>query len=206
MSAFAAERIYTEDPDPSRTQLVGGFGTVFTHETFHAIVGLANGWDVDKFRPFPHICGGRLVGGCVHVIPPAGISASKKKSDSRWISAAGSIGNLLLGSALIPYAATLQRGTVRRYHLESLIFYQIWDWPIYTIYEVIFPFKGDWYSVSKSTGIPLLVFPIIAAGASYTIETKLRAPMLEEEEPEAMSWGHFLRTSSLSLLRWKITF
>lgn len=134
------------------------------HESGHALTALAVGWEVDQFRPYPHICGGRLVGGCVSThtdLKPYGDDGKMNRkylAENRAISAAGSLASQLGVLIFSPLVGKLKASTFWGKALRQMLFFQNMDWLFYTVTDSVSNFQGDWYSVAKSLDVPTYTF------------------------------------------------
>ena len=192
-------------PNKLAVALGSVFGQVFVHEGGHAIAALSVGYRVEAFKPFPHICDGKFVAGCVEMgdaFGPGLVPGVGKKGKQVIISAMGSTFSVLGAALTLPLLPTV-RNTTNRLLLDQMVTLQIADWPFYCLADLL-GFQGDWYQVSRLTGIslwvllPLSMIEFIAMNRyhhHYLEEAKSRYPD-DYADPEAA-----LATPGLTLLR-----
>ena len=150
-ASLQGSAIDEQDPNPLLSSLGGILTATVFHESFHGVTAWSLGWRVESFRPFPHFCGGKFVGGCVVSRPPRRISKSTLKSDSTLIAAAGSVGNGLLGAILATRLPEVSSPGDRAF-LKETTWFMIFDFPIYAAVDAVTDFDGDWAKVSRNLG------------------------------------------------------
>ena len=122
--------------------LLGWEMQVIGHESGHALAAILTGGRVTAFRPYPHICGGMLVGGCVQAV-----------GGSRLLmTMAGSMASNLIFLAATPHYFSLEEGFWKR-SVQGMLFWEMTDFFIYTMIDA-FKYGGDWMRFSEITGIP----------------------------------------------------
>lgn len=172
------------DFDDLGAALVGAYGTVFIHESGHALTVLALGESLEFFRPYPSKTIWQLPDGRTEEKWTVGLVKFKvtDKSDSNkkiaWISAMGSGGNalgVLLLSPLLPKASGFTAKA-----LDDMLGFATFDAPVYIISDLLGN-QGDWSQVSKATGISLYWWLTGAIGGSlllnqYRVNFRNQAP------------------------------
>lgn len=153
-----------------------GLGAALTeitlHETGHALVAASLGWEIHKFAPYPHVCGGRFVGGCVVTSSDEPRDSEDSDSEQAWVSAAGSLTSTLSALALAPLVRDVDDPHAR-FYLDRVVFYQRFDFPFYVLVDLL-GFEGDWQSVADHTGVSLWWFLPVAAAHVYGMEMYVR--------------------------------
>lgn len=174
--------------DPAWAALSGPLGEVFIHESGHAVTMLTFGIGIKSFRPFPNICGGKFVGGCV--IPSKRFAKGampflSERAQSAWISAAGSLFSMGGVLALAPLMPKI-RNEFNRQTIENITYLQVRDFPFYIIADFL-GFDGDWRSVSQLTGFGLWWFVPLAIGEYLVLDSywdRYRVKALQKFHPE----------------------
>jgi hypothetical protein len=138
------------------------------HETGHAVMAASLGWEIHKFAPYPHMCGGKFVGGCVMTSTDEEADSPDYDSEQAWVSASGSIASTLSALALAPFVNDIQDPYGREY-ARQVVFYQRFDFPFYVLYDLL-GFDGDWQSVADHTGVSLWWFVPLAAAHVYGMQ------------------------------------
>jgi len=118
---------------------------VIGHETGHALTTFLTGGKVHSFEPYPHICGGMLVGGCVKT--SGGFTPA--------VLAMGSLTSTLINLAVTPYSFDIQNPFLYR-TIRSMLWFQMLDLFFYVMIDT-FKYGGDWFNFSKITKIPTFV-------------------------------------------------
>lgn len=142
-----AQMILEQDPNPIQNSYGALFAQIVVHESGHGIMGALAGWELEAFRPFPHFCRGKFVGGCVIF--------SKGGKYPIAVKAAGSMLNLLLGVVATESLASASTPSDRAfvYHYSQ---FALLDFPFYAVIDAITGFNGDWYSITKRLDISRL--------------------------------------------------
>lgn len=143
---------------------------IVLHESGHAAAAAGYGWEIEDYRPYPNICGGRLVGGCVIASPK---DQPVKPSESRNVSAAGSVTSQLSVLALSPLQRSLKPNGFAGKTFRAMLDYQVADFLFYAVIDSVTDFKGDWYAVAQSIDKPTWYF-IPPAALSYWLLGKWR--------------------------------
>lgn len=129
--------------------LLGWELQVIGHETGHALGAWLTGGRVHAFRPYPHFCGGMLVGGCVET----------SGGNRIVITAAGSLASNLIFLGVAPYYFPMEEGFWKQ-TIQGMLYWQMTDFFLYAMIDA-FKYGGDWMSFSEETGIPgLLLIPL----------------------------------------------
>ena len=159
--------------------VTGLFLQILIHESGHAAMAQRLGWTVEDFRPYPHVCGGRIVGGCVDVsrnkpdYDEDGRMNRATLADSRKISAAGSMASNLSVLALSPLQRVFRPSGFAGMTLGHMLTYQTYDWIFYTLTDTLTSFQGDWYAVARNLDVPVYYF-IGPAALNYWLLGKYR--------------------------------
>ncbi len=175
---------------PALTTITGLLLETAIHESGHALTASSLGWTIDDFRPYPNICGGRLVGGCVltHTdlkpYDPDGQMNREYQAQSRAIAAAGSLSSQLGVLIFAPLAGKLNGTSFWGSALRKMVYFQNLDWIFYTVTDSLSNFQGDWYSVAKSVNVPTYYF-VAPAAASYWGLNKYRQKFIKTDKEPA---------------------
>lgn len=149
--------------------VTGLFLQIMIHESGHAAMAAGLGWKVDEFKPYPHICGGRLVGGCVQTstdlpeFDADGRMNRQRLSESRRIAAAGTTASSVSVLAFSPLQRVFRPSGFAGLTLNHMLIYQQYDWLFYTVTDSLSSFQGDWYAVAQSLDVPVYYFVAPAA-------------------------------------------
>lgn len=156
------------------------------HESGHAGAAMIYGWQVDDFRPYPTICGERLAGGCVTSHPdeePRLADGSINKRylrESRAIAAAGTMASQLSVLLLTPLVAKTRPSSFIGQTLRNMLYFQNLDWIFYVATDTLTEFKGDWYTVAQTNGIPTASY-LPPAALSYWALNRYRQSFFKQE-------------------------
>jgi hypothetical protein len=162
------------------------------HESGHAGAAHFYGWNVDDFRPYPTMCGDRFAGGCVTSHPdydprlPDGGINKRYLRESRAISAAGTMASQLSVLLLTPFVAKTKSSSFIGETLRSMLYFQNLDWIFYVATDTLTGFKGDWYSVAQSNGVPTAYY-LPPAALSYWALDRYRQHFLKRDRQVSSS-------------------
>lgn len=168
--------------------VTGLFLQILIHESGHAAMAAGLGWRVDEFKPYPHVCGGRVVGGCVHSstdLPEYdadGKMNRQRLSESRRISAAGSTASSLSVLAFAPLQRVFRSSGFAGMTLGHMLIYQNYDWIFYTVTDSVSSFEGDWFAVAESLDVPVYYF-VAPAALNYWLLKKYREHFIRRTSP-----------------------
>ena len=123
---------------------------ILLHETGHAVIAASLGWEIHKFAPYPHVCGGKFVGGCVVTSSDEGEDSPDANSEQAWVSAAGSLTSTMSALAITPFIKKVDDPHAS-FYLDRLVWYQGFDFPFYVLVDLL-GFGGDWQSAADHTG------------------------------------------------------
>lgn len=147
----------------------GLFLNILVHETGHAATATALGWKVTDFRPYPHLCGGRLVGGCVLAVNDEpefdedGRFNRRYLIEERQVAGAGSLFSNASVLALAPLQKSFRASGFAGMTLGWMLVYQNYDWLFYTLTDSFTGFEGDWHAVAQTLDVPTYYFIAPAA-------------------------------------------
>lgn len=141
--------------------LIGGYGSIFIHESGHALATQYLGGEVLAFRPYPTkllyvepngVKNEKWVLGVVAHKPFEGENGDQKNA---IVAGMGSVGNMLSVFILAPLLPKLN-SNFSKATLDSMLYFSSFEMAAYTTADMIFQNPhGDWSQVSKLTGTSL---------------------------------------------------
>ncbi len=196
--------------DPSVSPVTGIIGSIFWHETGHALTAKAGGFEVISFQPYPSMCGANFRPGCVIV----GGRTSKgilpflsTKSAGTLISVMGTGFSIIGVLATAPLLPRIDNEHNRKM-FETMIDLQTIEWPMYVLSDLI-GYGGDWSHIAKNTKIPLIAYLPFSIAAyvglsQYSKPYKQKA--MEKYEPEAFKdrRQQALKNPTFTLAHWRL--
>jgi len=138
--------------------LIGGYGTIFVHESGHALITKYLGGEVLAFRPYPTKIlyiepdgtkSEKWVLGVVAHKPFEGEDGDQKNA---IVAGTGSVANTLSVFILAPLLPKLS-SNFSKATLDSMLYFSSFEMAAYVTGDMIFQNPhGDWNQVSKLTG------------------------------------------------------
>ncbi|MGZ3744304.1 MAG: hypothetical protein ACXVBQ_10615, partial [Pseudobdellovibrionaceae bacterium] len=176
--------------------LLGGFGSIVTHEAGHALTTHFLGGEVLAFRPYPTkvrfedtdgTYKDKWVGGLVKHSKFTGENAD---ANNALVAAMGSGGNMLSVILLAPLLPTIASDFVKN-SLDSMLFFSCFDAPAYVTTNLIFQDPNDdWSQVSKLTGVSLYWY-LLGTLTSSLIVNEYRYQFHKKAFVNESSGNHF---------------
>lgn len=139
---------------------VGVTGSVFTHESGHALTAMAFGYKITHFRPFPSKIAHDMPDGSTQdkwvlgFVRSTALDGPSTDFERGWIGAMGSGTNVLMVLALSPLLPEAKGFGAQA--LDDMLVFDTFDMPAYILSDTLgFAGTGDWARVSKAFNIHL---------------------------------------------------